>query len=142
MKSWKKEFYPLPAHKINAKGSVKDLIEHSLRKWNGLTKENLEKHDLKLDDYSDVTTKTERTTFLIDSSSCALCARFAEDLDCIGCPIYKLNNNSTCGSRKLSLDPYTNFKEGDSNPTMMITMLQKALELEVENEANARKLVG
>lgn len=40
--TWKAKFYPEPA---NARMSKRDALLHSLRKWEGLTKENLKKHD-------------------------------------------------------------------------------------------------
>ena len=42
IESWKAEFYPTPADEA----SKDQAIAHSLRKWEGLRKENLDRHEL------------------------------------------------------------------------------------------------
>jgi hypothetical protein len=123
--SWKKEFYPITAKKASEKSEV-EAIEHSLKKWQGLTEENLEKHGLKkwglaikgigTDQYLD-----------IDDTSCALCEKYYnenvnEEIDdpCIKCPIY-LSSKHTCHKQ------YGTYV-GLSDPAQMIELLKETLE--------------
>ena len=47
--TWMKEFYPTPADSLQAQ---KAPAAHSLKKWQGLTRDNLRKHKVKVDDSS------------------------------------------------------------------------------------------
>jgi hypothetical protein len=113
--TWKAEFYPIPAGKV----PVEDAVQHSLRKWRGLTKENLEKHGVArkgrciVDEFG----RSE-----LDSTSCALCIHHYSFYDrCFNCPIV-VATGDTCGS------DYANFLI-DGNPLPMIEALEKAAEL-------------
>ena len=50
LESWKNEFYPVSAGALAATPGVTDLqmVDHAIRKFEGLRLENLTKHDVKL----------------------------------------------------------------------------------------------
>lgn len=123
LQTWKEEFYPTEADSPEAQASP---IEHSLRKWKGLTKENLDKHGLK---------KAVNTNYVHDSNvginingdSCSLCVNCTkkkdidwEFLDCQSCPITKYNDGVDCIAQ---YDHW--FDEADPNP--MIALLDHTL---------------
>ena len=81
--TWKKEFYPVPASKV----SKKNALAHSLKKWEGLLKKNLKKHDVDrcYDFISD-----ENSFLDIDCTSCALCLHHDSNFpDCRDCSLYE-----------------------------------------------------
>ena len=130
IESWKAEFYPVPADEV----PVDQAIAHSLRKWEGLRKENLDRHDvikagrrLWHDDES---------PFYIDGDSCALCHRYLfdgdgdahdHDVSCDNCPLSIARGGFPC-DRSLpdeSNAPWQEFgREG--NPEPMIFWLNAA----------------
>lgn len=82
MKSWMEEFYPVEADEV----SEADALEHSHRKWTGLLPENLKKHDVAPEEfYRSLALSDGEHTFLIDSSTCALCR--VHKLKCLRCPL-------------------------------------------------------
>lgn len=120
--TWKKEFYPTRA---NARMSVRKAIQHSIRKWEGLKKTNLRKHQMVVS-----TAYTRRiedmltgSIFSIDSESCALCQKFIEiEHTCTHCPLYR-----QLGHRCDELNgPYTVWPR--KGPYRMIRALKKTLE--------------
>lgn len=130
LETWKKEFYPTPAQKFPTE---LEAVEHSLRKWRGLTKENLEKHELyqRLYFIQDATGKK----FCIDCTTCALCQQHfdaAENLaDCDKCVLKHVNviygNHYSCdecisGSSDTIYGYFTKYKD----PQPMIDLLEKA----------------
>lgn len=87
--TWKKEFYPVPAYKVEDKGA----LVHSFRKWLGLLPHNLEKHR--------VTAAEIDKELPIDSDSCALCFCFYHteaDTPCVSCPLFKSLGRKCDGS--------------------------------------------
>lgn len=88
--TWKKEFYPKSA---NSRMSKRDAILHSIRKWEGLRKENLRKHGLKFEIVSKSIVDKNGSEMEIDVSSCALCVKYYysnKNLDrCVECPLQK-----------------------------------------------------
>ncbi len=72
--TWLAEFYPKPAEE--ATGSWEEAVRHSLQKWKGATKKNLEKHSLK------------KVPFFYSEESCALCQK---NFNCTGCPLDKVD---------------------------------------------------
>jgi hypothetical protein len=129
IESWKEEFYPVTAREIVEHGTEKKLIEHSIRKWNGLTKENLEKHQLtkKLFSISD----NKGGYFSADGGSCALCQKY--DDNCLGCPLEKVRGNIACSDetededRANSRSPWSEWTHND-NTEPMIYWLKKSKE--------------
>lgn len=75
--TWNKEFYPTEPNKTLSR---LEAAKHSLRKWKGLTKRNLEKHGIKWDTRA-------------HSTRCALCAlHYHTSQPCDTCPIVKLGH--------------------------------------------------
>ena len=131
LKTWKEEFYPVKPAKRMTKI---EAIEHSLTKWRGLTKTNLNTHDLKVDYWNSKQICEEKNPnkFLnIDNTSCALCYKFfipdRQDYQrskCENCPLYQANEYIPCDSSYKS--PYRAWVD-NSNPRPMIKLLERAL---------------
>lgn len=124
--TWKEEFYSTPASEVD-KSDEAALIAHSLRKWRGLTKENLEKHDVHFDDCHIIESDYEEI-FAVDSGSCSLChayyAKTEVESVCEQCPLYKISG-SRCDRLKES--PYNVFVD-TGNPQPMIALLELAMD--------------
>jgi len=90
--TWKQEFYTTPATTPQDKLSA---IEHSLKKWRGLTKENLERHQVAKNNKFIFDIKDKTDALLIAGSSCALCCLYYLD-GCEGCPLYRSLGNIEC----------------------------------------------
>lgn len=121
LRTWKKEFYPESAKKA-AKRGVGAAIEHSLRKWQGATEENAERHGVSIRGGAPgIAGKYGKLIF--DCTTCALCSLFYED-GCKGCPLVHED-----GSRCYSMDRgFSNFADMDLGPDLMIHELEEALE--------------
>ena len=121
IKTWKAEFYPT---KPTKRMSKKDAILHSLRKWEGLTKENLDKHGLDIicgnlyDENDD--------EFEINSDTCSLCVKYwhGED-ECATCPLFK-KLRFDCGDGRLGKDGFRKWIVY-KNPDLMIKNLKSLL---------------
>lgn len=138
--SWKAEFYPVDASALVGsyleydKQAEIEMVKHSLQKWKGLTKENLEKHEVSLgwSSYALIEKKDDCTAganypFMeIDNESCALCQAFLYEEDnynrCGKCPLYRLLGDSCdCGH-----GPYSEWI-GKGNAKPMISDLERTL---------------
>lgn len=108
--TWKAEFYPVPADSV----PESDTLSHSLRKWEGLRKENLEKHGLQADVGG----------FHIDSSTCALCQHYLKSGWCYPCPI------STMGGYSVNCDDEYRIWVFEKDPEPMITRIKNAISKE------------
>ena len=87
IETWKAEFYPVEADKVPEELAV----EHSLRKWRGLTKENLARHELTADG-GVLTDSSGCDLFEVYASSCSLCQVYLrKDLNqrCGACPLFE-----------------------------------------------------
>lgn len=91
IESWKAEFYPVPADQVE--GEV-EATRHSIRKWKGLRKENLDRHDCYLS--RDIVLQVRQKDWVgghlgIDAGTCALCAVFyaRECGVCVTCSLNK-----------------------------------------------------
>ena len=82
-KSWEKEFYPVEA---DSKEAMARPIAYSLKKWRGLTPENLARHNL-----------TE-SPIEISGDTCALCQTFDKggSTQCRRCPLYRARGGVPC----------------------------------------------
>lgn len=123
MNTWKAEFYPVTADMCE-RG---DAIAHSVRKWIGLRKKNLDKHNLVFDRNECAIRSKNGTSLVIDSDSCALCHFYANANGpsgqwCISCPLFGYLSDS-CSSGYLS--PYQIFAQ-TGNPEPMIKALRGA----------------
>lgn len=125
LQTWMQEYYPV---KPNKRMTKRQAIEHPLRKWEGLTEENLSKHgcykdwkSIRNDDYFGLD---------IDGESCALCVKYyynrGDEHICDRCPLSKSLGNA-CDSFSSDSSPYLQWLNGD-NPLPMIKALRKLLE--------------
>lgn len=86
MESWIAEFYPIAANKVNTPEAA---LEHSIKKWSGLTKENLQKHEL----YRvtrHIGDECFDKVFHVGSDTCALCE--VHDGECRKCILQNCNS--------------------------------------------------
>lgn len=110
IKTWKAMFMPTPA---TAPRTARQALAHSLRKWRGLTWENLAKHGL-----------TPTTVTRPTADDCALCEMFH---NCSGCPLFESRSRVQCDTKKTyePVSPYYAFIDyGDARP--MIDALVQA----------------
>jgi len=132
LQSWKKEFYPISAQRA-AKGSAVETIEHSLKKWTGLRKKHLDRHDLSTD-YGGI--RGTGQSFYIDAVSCSLCAKFYDDASadgnsaCRNCPLAKARGSVSCAFRLAPTEPHSPYWAWITrhDPEPMIFWLKKTLE--------------
>jgi hypothetical protein len=137
LKSWKEEFYPVSAKRCG--GSDLKRVQHSLQKWRGLTKANLQKHGVKYcggdiveDVYKDC--NWEETLFYVDATSCALCVKYLNrGGGCEGCPLVLVRRGGEPCDRPYERSPYSKWEEeGKAQP--MISLLEKAERMLMEGE--------
>lgn len=82
VESWKAEFYLVDAQDRSVR-SVDAALDHSLRKWEGLRKKNLEKHELVqvgtslFEALPDGTHDEDGPELRIEGETCALCVHFS-----------------------------------------------------------------
>lgn len=110
-KSWKEEFYPIPASKTKKK----DALAHSLQKWRGLTDSAVHKHGL------------AEPPIAVNGDTCALCNFYFNAVTptrCIkngyACPLFEARG-VRCDMGDFA--PFTEYEEGD--PIPMIKLLRK-----------------
>ena len=131
LKTWKKEFYPVSFKSPNTKLRA---IKHSLKKWRGLTAENLKKHNVENSLMFPVI-RDAKEDFVINSGSCALCNLYFLPLygthrkECFECPLYSTLKKRKCDSWKQS--PYRVWVDS-KDPTPMIYALEKTLQNEIK----------
>jgi len=116
--TWKAEFYPIEAKDV----SEEDAGAHAALKWSGLTKENLDKHNIHIDEYHCIV--DSKGSFLeVGSHSCVWCIINARDEDnrthCNGCPGKLFGDYGSCLS-----EWYT--WERDHDPVPMIDWIEDA----------------
>lgn len=142
LKTWKEEFYPIEAKDTIGMSAI-DLIKHSLRKWEGLTKENLEKHkchSLNSNIYDDYTGKP----FSVSSISCSLCEvyfdneQLSAELRCLHCPLAITRKGIPCDK---SVGPFIVWIMND-DPSEMIEWLNRTLKKQekIENKKVIKKV--
>lgn len=78
LKTWKAEFYPVPASRVSKAKAVED----SLHKWKGLLPGALKRHGVWLKDAW--VRDQSGDGFIISSDTCALCQ---QNSSCLECPI-------------------------------------------------------
>ena len=150
---WKAKFYPISAAEINEmEGSKKsDLVRHSLNKWIGARKENLEEFGLQQGIEIENGPARYRTYllekadpdpevgFTFRATTCSLCERYyagsynpvTEEYypKCSRCPLYDKESNTDCAN-EFAL--FTELK----NPEPMIKILETALAKVLKEESN------
>jgi hypothetical protein len=138
IESWKAEFYPVPADEV----PVDQAITHSLRKWEGLRKENLDRHELTR--IRRRITSRSGSEFRVDGSSCALCHRYlvdgdgdAYDVSCDDCPLSIERDGVACDNlfNNEEVSPWNEFDE-KGNPEPMIFWLNAA-QAKIEPDSTA-----
>lgn len=125
--TWKKEFYS-PISKV----SKKNAVQHSLTKWIGLRPENIEKHDLEINLYSEVYDPESMREFGINDTSCALCKwhQYSNEGCCETCP-FVVHLGRTCDKDEHS--PFFAWEE-NHDPEPMIKDLTQLLILQRHEE--------
>jgi hypothetical protein len=129
IETWKKEFYPVEANQV----SKQDAIAHSLKKWTGATKDNIQKHGVERAGYL---LFDDRDAFGFGGETCALCVHHAhkhqDSADpCRTCPIVR-SGGKACGERGSAYGHFLFF-----GPRDMIRVLMKALKW--QNEQSTTK---
>jgi len=123
LQTWMNEFYPVPASEV----LEKDAPAHSLRKWKGLLKENLEKHDCITNFNGDVLGHGGKIE--ISEATCALCLlyRFVGNL-CSACPL-AVSRGRSCFLPTSDEDYFSPWRAWlyERNPLPMINVLEKAI---------------
>ena len=142
---WKKEFYPVGASTLARKKDVTalELVEHSIRKWEGLQDKQTSKAGLTINDTEMYDRKDpDYSRFKIDRSSCALCQKYeGARNDCSRCPLAQARRGVNCWTRKITeqQSPWEAFLNGDPAP-MLASLKKVRTELaakEVEHEVLA-----
>lgn len=121
---WQKKYYPTPASDIGKRASPLDLLDHSIRKWRGLSKAVLKKHGLSqavsqlTGQWNRIESGPGRTILIVDAESCALCERYMGN-GCRRCPL-KIQLGRTCDDETTTeLSPYAKFiKLGKNRPML------------------------
>lgn len=139
--TWQVEFYPTPA----AGTAVTDAAIHSLRKWRGLTCENLSRHDVRRGAFGSI--EDVDGHFPISTETCALCSHFWEDVEdydycdedhhCGDCPLARARGGIACDDEREgeTCSPYQAWVErGDPQP--MILWLEQAMSVGAVDPAN------
>lgn len=128
LESWKEEFYPEEAVEAAKRGDSA-AVEHSLRKWMGLSPANLEKHGMVASKAWSHIVEQENyeRVFRTHAGTCALCELHAP-YGCEDCPLTKARG-VTCGD-KLEDEVRSPWSEWthNRNPEPMIHWLTLAKE--------------
>lgn len=129
LQTWREEFYPCSA---DSEEALSKPVSHSLRKWEGLRKENLDKHDVYYNGGM-VNERVERRlkdSMPISGETCSLCASqkkrvidesIKNGVDCsfanlcIECPIVKTRDRDC-------MMEFIDFQD-NKNPEEMIYLL-------------------
>lgn len=128
LESWKAKFYPVLASGF-ARKTWLAAVEHSIKKWTGLSAASLKKHGLQKDDYR--LSSGSGVCFEVAGSSCALCHKagllLSGQSDCSRCVLSKIRNGVPCDEEAdhESLSPYSHFT-GNDDPKPMLSLLRKA----------------
>lgn len=123
LESWQEEFYPVKANKDM---TVLQALKHTLLKYIGARKKNLDKHGMTKNkgefwssSIHDI--KSLEPSFVFGTETCSLCSKYFFK-DCIKCPIKE--NGSGCILKKTS--PYYVFCR-TGNPEPMIRLVRKLI---------------
>ena len=126
IETWKAEFYPIPAEEV-----LSNRLQHSLTKWIGARKENLNKHGLTIVDNSLCDMNDTRFSITFNEDTCALC-HFHQACD--SCPLRQVNAHDDVSLNESWLDyaceaEYEFFRRM-GNPEPMIELLQSAIDMQ------------
>ena len=134
--AWKKEFYFVDAC-LTIDNDI-EATRASLKKWRGLTPENLDKHSLTKDGIV-LKGLDSLTQFRINCENCSLCIRTydeeEDESDCNLCPISRLPETADC------IHEFTQWANtGDAQP--MIELLEKTLKMLLLMQTTVEALEG
>lgn len=130
-RSWLREYYPLTVSElVKNRVTSRDMVEHSLRKWKGLTPEVLDQHQLSIFDkvYEKVLVDESMYPVLsISDASCVLCHQFVyfdhkDNMKCEDCPLHRVLGHR-CDDERNNV-----YKKSLLGSSEMIEALEKALE--------------
>ena len=134
LKTWIEEFYPTSARSAENAAPL-ELVRHSLKKWRGLTEDNMKRHDVEKYTAAALIFDSENKEMRIGSENCALCTNSfiqvkgdesAEDGHCEYCHLYK-ENGRRCSESDIANDWDSEWdtwvNRGD--PLPMITLLEQ-----------------
>lgn len=136
VKTWKEEFYPVPAVDVPAA----EAAAHSLRKWIGARPENLARHDVRLNGETGSVMDDTDDRVRFTSVTCALCARFfdIENIEnqseaCRQCPLALARGGVSCTDVIEDEDesPFYMLTSDKPSPEPMISWLEKAVAVKV-----------
>lgn len=143
LQTWIEEFYPVDAQAVANTNDVMAMVEHSIKKWEGLRLENLMKHKVILasdgvyDSYDNIF--TTGPGFRFSGESCALCRQFCNygnpktfDIRCSRCPLQQ-TLHERCDVGRSS--PWLQWVM-QGNPEPMIASLTNAKQLILEGKYN------
>lgn len=116
LKTWKAEFYPIPANET----PKEDALDHSIRKWEGLQPDALEKHGLALKRGSIQEFSEQQLYHHVNGADCALCVHYFDkkalhDDYCLQCPIVKHTKRTCCEGWE---NPWSIFVKGNATPML------------------------
>ncbi len=131
-KSWCEEHYPVSARDIassyqNGEVPMTDVIQHSIDKWKGLRKINIQKHEVvarlnylgAASIYEAVDSSPATNSLVYAGGTCSLCAAVISM--CNSCPI-TITSGATCMDVYNLVDPNI-----PSTVEAMITLLEETL---------------
>lgn len=116
LETWAAEFMPVQANEIKDKSDL-ECLYHARLKWLGLTKDNLDKHEVRREKRRLM--DAEGTPWvLISGYSCSLCLKYS---------VYEgfMPNCSRCPLKRCAVEYATWLGCGDPQP--MIKLLEKAI---------------
>ncbi len=116
-KSWADDFYPTEAKKLVSKSDI-EVINHSIRKWEGALPKNLKLHNL------------AKPPIYFGTETCSLCQKYYANNDeyaeslCDSCPIYNIRG-AACFEEldKEEISPYHAYTI-NNNPSPMLKVLE------------------
>lgn len=124
LKTWKQEFYPIPAREAAEKGMIA-CIKHSLQKWIGLRQKNLSSHMVGGTRAISNNYGHYEGCFHVDARSCSLCQKYDKTAEsCESCPILQATGSACHGWPG---SPYGRYI-CDGDPEPMINTLNRTLE--------------
>lgn len=127
---WLMNYYPVTADHLRDATNL-ECLEHSLKKWIGLTR--LKSYGLMLDhdERSLVEDKTSNIVLRIDSGSCSLCIKhydaYNDEINCNKCPL-AIHLGKPCDDLKDNL-----YMQSFINPILMVKELRAAIKEHKEN---------
>ena len=139
IQSWLDECMPVKAHKCTANALV--ALQHASRKWHGLTREMLKKHDLTV--LNSCLKDKNGDKFSIGPYTCSLCLIYGNcpDQEEMGgfCPLRTIRRGQPCDSQAQGelYSPWHIWAKS-SDPEPMINLIDAALAIELEKQEKTK----